>query len=102
MPLSASTRRLPPLKRYTSVADILRDFPSSVVLVGRMFGESYHKIISQHHVLGIVPQAYYHPPHAPYATGLVVPDDELQGIADRYYYHNNIYIQNAIRIHRKD
>ena len=90
--------QLPLLKRYSSVAKILRDFPSSVVLVGRDYGESYHNIVLQQHILGIRPQVYYRPPYSKYSIGLAVPKDDLQGIADRYYIHNNIYIQNAIKI----
>lgn len=90
--------QLPRLKRYSSVAKILRDFPSSVVLVGRDYGESYHNIVLQQHILGIRPQVYYRPPYSKYSIGLAVPKDDLQGIADRYYIHNNIYIQNAIKI----
>jgi len=88
-------------KRYWSIVEILRDFPSSVVLVGRRFGEDYHRIISQQRILGIKAQAYYHPIYARYATGLAVPKEELQEIADRYYNHNYVYIQNAIKIYEK-
>jgi hypothetical protein len=88
-------------KRYWSVAKALRDFPSSVVLVGRRFGEDYHRIISQQRILCIKPQAYYHPTYSRHATGLVVPREELQGIADRYYKHNYVYIQNAIKIYER-
>ena len=87
------------LKRYWSIAEALRDFPSSIVLVGRRFGEDYHRIISQQRILCIKPQAYYHPIHSRYAIGLVVPKEELQGIADRYYKHNCVYIQNALKIY---
>lgn len=87
------------IRKYSTVDEALKHFPSSVVLVGRRFGEDYHHIISQQRILGITPQAYYHPANEKYSVGLVVPKCELQGIADRYYNHNNVYINNTLTIY---
>ena len=90
------------LKKYRLISDALGDFPDSMVLVGQRFGEDYHRIICQQRVLQFKPQAYYKPDWEPYPIGVVLPRCELQDIADRYYDHNQVYINNTIKIYERN
>ena len=89
------------IQSYQSVGSILKDYPESVVLVGRLYGQNHHRICCHLYILTINPLAYFIYPHDKYPSGLAVKRGDVQGIADRYYKLYNLYINNTLKIYER-
>lgn len=89
-------------KRYSNLNDIFAAHPGSVVLSGGLYGKECHKITCQIVALKIDALAYYQPACSRYATGVVVKPEDLQGIADRFYKKNSVYVNNVLTIYRDE